>query len=176
MRERNGDSSKINDSSNAPMTSAERQRRYRDRRRGGPPRGRWPEGYVPVGVTAKLAGTNRSYAFYAAWMEKHAPDALGEVLARKLKIAPIYERLRREYDRGIIVAVGQPHGETDELVTYRDDGHFVFDWVARSTAVRLGREHEVMLRTAVERAGSRENFNSTFVLQKVDGELIYREI
>jgi hypothetical protein len=128
MEARNADSSQMNDSRNA-MTNAERQRRYRDKRRGGPPVGRWPNGAV-VARIAKAQNVSRTMIYMAGWIVKHAPDVAPLIEAGKIRLTPTYKRLRREYDRAVYVAIRtaidaghDPH----DLMVRRENGVFVVE-------------------------------------------------
>ena len=55
------------------MTNAERQKRYRDKQRGGPPVGRWA-GHVSREVRAVAHDTSRSIIMMSKWILRHAPE------------------------------------------------------------------------------------------------------
>ena len=52
------------------MTGAERQKRYRDKKRGGPPVGRWG-GHLSHATFAKLAHVGRTFYWMLGWMLLH---------------------------------------------------------------------------------------------------------
>ena len=93
---RNDDSPLVDAKRNTPVTNAERQRRYRDRKRGGPSCGRWPLGYVTIAQTARLQGVSRSMLFMARWLRMYAPDVIPKVESGELKVTPIYQRRRSQ--------------------------------------------------------------------------------
>jgi hypothetical protein len=75
-------------------SNAERQRAYRNRKRGGQPVGRWPG--RSTADMAKQAGLGRTTAFMFNWLSKHAPDALSDFYAGRAKISTAYRRLRKQ--------------------------------------------------------------------------------
>jgi hypothetical protein len=117
----------------AAMTNAERQKRYRDKQRGSPAGRRW-SGHLSARVNAYLAQTSRTAYFMGLWILNNAPDVLPESgKAREaFKITPAYKRLRSEYELGILDALSQPHDESDQLVYYRLDGKFHFEFQSSS--------------------------------------------
>ena len=125
---RNDDSSPVNDRRNGPMTNAERQKRYRDRKRGGPPKGRWA-GYETLADIARLTGGSRTVVFMANWLVNHAMDAADKVRIGELKITPTYRRLRRAYDAGIVKAIRERPSSNHRLVCRWVDGAFEFEWI-----------------------------------------------
>ena len=70
-----------------PMTNAERQRAYRQRRSGGP--------QLTVAQIAKVHGCGRTGVFYASYVTKHRPDLVAQVQAGTLAITRAY-RIARE--------------------------------------------------------------------------------
>jgi hypothetical protein len=88
---RNADSLPVNAHSNAA-----RQKRYRDRKRGGPPVGRW-NGHVSMAMRAKAVGVSRTMLFMAGWIRRNAgSEIVADIKAGKLPLAATYRRLRRE--------------------------------------------------------------------------------
>lgn len=85
----------MNDQRNGTMTNAERQKRYRDRKRGGPPRGRWT-GHISVASRAKALSVSRTMIFMARWIAEHAPDVATQIERGELKVGPEYRRLKAE--------------------------------------------------------------------------------
>lgn len=112
------------------MTNAERQKRYRDKKRGGPVEGRWSVGHLTVADQAKLVQVGRTSVFMAMWISKYAPDAAQGLTAGTLKVTPTYKRLKCEYDAGVVEAIARKVSTDGErLVSSRRDGQFVFHWV-----------------------------------------------
>jgi hypothetical protein len=113
------------------LTNAERQKGYRDRKRGGPPAGRWA-GRSSLAKIARSVGTSRTRLFMIRWISAHAPEVLDQTVNRGepgLKITPTYYRLKAEYEAGILrTAKERPAGDV-RLVESRQDGQFVFNWV-----------------------------------------------
>lgn len=124
----NADRPKLDDSRNGSMTNAERQRRYRDRKRGGPPRGRWA-GHLPAFLLAKSQGTSRSYMYYASWILDHASDVADAIEAGDGNLAVAYERLRREYESGLMKSLRSRPSDDARLFCRRENGEFVFEWI-----------------------------------------------
>jgi hypothetical protein len=111
------------------MTNAERQKRYRDRKRGGPPVGRWAGG-VSVAFAAKEMDVGRTIVFMNRWIDRHAPDIVPILLAGGAKTTPTYNRLRAEYNAGILAAFrAKPDHDGFRLTESRKNGKFVFRWV-----------------------------------------------
>lgn len=111
------------------MTNAERQKRYRDKKRGGPPVGRWSD-HLSVPKLAESLKVGRTSIFMAAWIRKHAPDVAADLQADRAKVTPSYKRLRGEYDLGLVRALQAREDQGNaQLVVYRKDGQFVFEWV-----------------------------------------------
>lgn len=108
------------------MTNAERQKRYRDKKRGGPPVGRWG-GRVPVKTAAEVYKVGRTLIFMSSWIAKHAPDVSDEIRAGRARVTPAYKRLRAEYMMGLARAVQDAPKGASFFVTRRD-GRFVFEW------------------------------------------------
>lgn len=113
------------------MTNAERQKRYRDKKRGGPPKGPWG-GSPSVASIAEAAGIGRTIIFMVKWIDRHAPDVTPELKAGSLKATPTYKRLRREYEMGIANALSDQHATEDaQLMVSRRHGRFVFEWLKK---------------------------------------------
>jgi hypothetical protein len=145
LLERNADRSPEDAQRNGncrPLTNAERQQRYRDRKRGGPPQGRWA-GYVTL---QRTLGISRSSAHMARWIYRHAPDEYARLCIvmnrlhgsrrKGLGIKPLYRRLRAEITEALTRAVRTPTDEefherrrSCRLVPRRQDGRFVFEWI-----------------------------------------------
>jgi len=89
----NGESPLVDCQRNAPLTNAERQRRYRDHKRGGPPVGRWHD-HVSVAAVAKSQGIGRSLLFMASWLQRFAPDLIPQLERGELKVTQAYYRRR----------------------------------------------------------------------------------
>jgi hypothetical protein len=117
------------------QSNAERQKRWRDRNRGGAPVGRWPEGYVSVARQAKVFQVGRTLMFMSRWILKHAPEFEAPILSGEIKrVTPLYRKLKRDYDLGIFRALqgatsDQAAGNGWSLTEGRQDGHFTFRWV-----------------------------------------------
>ena len=111
------------------MTNAERQKRYRDRKRGGPPAGRWA-GHTSLTKVAKSSQLGRTTLWMLGWISRHAPDLEPALAADEIKIAPTYRRLRREYLEAVTQAdATRPRGAGYRLTMSRRNGHFVVKWV-----------------------------------------------
>jgi len=114
------------------MSNAERQKRYRDRKRGGPPRGRW-YGHGPV-LNAKqhfaVHGCSRTTLFMGRWLWEHAPDAAEDILdgSSEAKVSPTYRKLRREFEAGVVKAISEGVLEGHVLTFRRENGKFIFEW------------------------------------------------
>ena len=91
----NGESPLVDCPRNAPLTNAERQRRYRDRKRGSPPVGRW-QGHTPAAALAKSQGIGRSILFMASWLQRFAPDLIPQLERGELKVTWAYYRRRSQ--------------------------------------------------------------------------------
>jgi hypothetical protein len=139
---RNADSSPVNAQSNA-----ERQKRYRDRKRGGPPVGRWPQ--YPNSF-AKSAGEHwqkfkvwpgvcRTNFFMAKWVIEHASrEIIDDMNAKKTSIVRAYRRLRDEHERATI------------------------DWVLSKTETfELGPNFSAETREAARSLGSYQSFHES---------------
>jgi hypothetical protein len=109
------------------MTNAERQKRYRDRQRGGPPVGRW-QGHLSTAKIAKAQHISRTMVFMARWVMKHAPDLVQALESGELKMAPTYRRLRGQYIMAMAKALESKHGRNAQLIETRHAGQFVFKW------------------------------------------------
>ena len=125
---RNDDSSPANDKRNGSMTNAERQKRYRDKKRGGPPKGRWA-GHLTVAEIAQRAGVSRTKIFMCSWIKKNAPEYFDGIKDGEIKIGPLYRQLKDEYDAGIFKAVCERPSGNNRLVCRRVDGAFEFEWI-----------------------------------------------
>ena len=110
---RNADSPNLDSHRNGPMSNAERQRRYRNRKRGGPPRGRWA-GHISVAKQAEAVGASRSMLFMAKWICKHAPDLVSEIEAGTLKVYTSYYRRRDQMAMEIASQLDKTEGAVDE--------------------------------------------------------------
>jgi hypothetical protein len=122
----------------AMMTNAERQKQYRDRKRGGPPVGRW-HGHDSAAKWAERLGIGRSQWLMIRWICRHAPDVHDEFAKdEKLKITPTYHRLKREYDIGLVRALADGEPEDHTLFEFRRNGKFVFEWVPIQKPKRPG--------------------------------------
>src|SRR5437870_2773322 len=112
---RNAERPLENNHRNGAMSNAERQRRYRDRNRGGPPKGRWA-GHQSLETQAQASlpqRLSRSSVYMLRWITGHAPDVLPALFAdlndaesrrsrrRGSGIRPIYDRLRAELKEGL---------------------------------------------------------------------------
>ncbi len=126
--ERNDDSSPVNDKRNGPMTNAERQRRYRDKRRGGPPAGRWAD-LTSAAKHGEVYKISRTMIFMCSWVCKHAPEYEEQFAAGKTKVSPVYRRLKREYDVALFKALDERPSDDAHLVCRRENGEFVFEWI-----------------------------------------------
>jgi hypothetical protein len=101
------------------MTNAERQRRYRDKKRGGPPVGRWPDGaYMPkvLGDIRGTTGWGKSQWYMAKWICDHFPEVLktlGSGRDARESVSHAYHRLKGEAVAKLIAALmEEPHPET----------------------------------------------------------------
>ncbi len=111
------------------MTNAERQKRYRDKKRGGPAVGRWG-GHTSMAKVAKGVGATRTTMFMLMWIDQHAKDVMLNLDSGELKVTPTYKRLRAEYEAGVVAAVSSTKDRRGvKLVCARKDGKFVFTWV-----------------------------------------------
>lgn len=111
-------------------SNAERQRQYRDRQRGGPPKGRW-HGHTKAADIARSQHVSRASLFMAEWILKHAPDVVPDCDAGKVKITPTYRRLRQEYIMALARAM-EKYGNRP-LVCVRKNGRFVFKLAKKGT-------------------------------------------
>ena len=125
---RNGDSILVNGKRNGPMTNAERQRRYRDRKRGGPPKGRWA-GHLSADKMTEDLAISRSMIFMGRWITKWAPEYEDQIMAKKIKVTPLYRRLRKEFVIKFNKAVTERPDGDYRLTCQMVDGAFVFEWV-----------------------------------------------
>src|SRR5436190_17915550 len=107
-----------------PMTNAERQRGYRDRRRGGPPKGRWA-GHVSIATTAKVHDTSRTLLVMGVWILRYAPDEAPALDAGTAKTTPTYRRLRNEYIMAVAKALSKTDDPNARVVVTRKSGRFV---------------------------------------------------
>ena len=117
------------------LSAAERQRRFRDRKRGGPPLGRW-HGHESLAEQAAAIGCSRTTVFRLKWLFTNAPEAAERAAAGVEKITPLYYRLRREYDEALIRFVETDSAECASrfaegfrLAPRYTDGQFMFQWV-----------------------------------------------
>src|SRR5262245_52778311 len=111
------------------MTNAERQKRYRDKQRGGPPLGRW-HGHTATSKIAKALNASRTMFYMGQWIAGHAPDMASKIETGEAKVTPIYNRLRIQYIMALARASQKrPDGEGYQLVERRRNGKFVFKWV-----------------------------------------------
>jgi hypothetical protein len=83
------------------MTNAERQKRYRDRKRCGPLVGRWhghrtAKQFGAENPTGERVG--RSMVFMIAWLQRHLSREDFLALVAKEKVTPLYRRLKRQHD------------------------------------------------------------------------------
>lgn len=104
--ERNVESSPVNAQSNAT-----RQKAYRDRQRGGPPVGRWPDGAWrgnSVRQACETVGIGRTSLYMYKWLKRHAPQDVWDALNKhraKIKPAPTYRKLRRQMEAEFFAAM-----------------------------------------------------------------------
>jgi len=126
------------------MTNAERQKRYRDRKRGGPPVGRWLAGYKSVETTVaeekKLwsePGMGRTMVFMLLWLKRMAPAV--ERDADKVRISTTYKRLRAVYKANLRKAVNEAtanqrafDGWSLRVKPYDPEHGFVIYWVRQA--------------------------------------------
>jgi hypothetical protein len=114
------------------MSGAERQKRYRDKKRGGPPRGRWA-GHTKVvdaqGPDWRGRRHKRTWAFMQKWLAAHAPG-----VPLDHKITTSYETLRDLWVRAYNAAwdgatEAQREGRRWDLRERFEDGDFRFEWV-----------------------------------------------
>jgi len=137
---RNGECPLVDEQSNGAkkaLTNAERQRRHRNKRRGGPPVGRWPDGATIGKLRKSLCQRlewSRTMYYMAQWIIRHAPDVEADVEADKVRITPAYNRLKREMFVGFarFLALGDKSGEGYELKVSRRGGRFHFAWRKRT--------------------------------------------
>ncbi len=73
-----------------PMTPAERQRKYRDRLRGGPPVGRWPEGHMTMEELARRSGISRTLLYMARQVREWRPDLYEQMRKGELAVTRAY--------------------------------------------------------------------------------------
>ena len=138
--ERNADSLPANDQRNAgrrAMTSAERQRRYRDKKRGGPPLGRW-HGHATAQQLAP-PHLGRTSVFMGRWIIKHAPDLCdhqtGQIdFGEYRTLTACYRGLKKERMRAAKAFFDKTDGDAMlalgyTLVESRSGHCFVFQWV-----------------------------------------------
>ncbi len=128
VADRNADSSPVNDKRNGPMTNAERQKRYRDKLRGGPPQGRWA-GHTSTAKRGEAIRISRTMIFMCSWVCKHAPEYEGQFAAGKTKVSPLYRRLKHEYDAKLFKALCKRPSDGATLLYRRENGEFVFEWI-----------------------------------------------
>ena len=83
------------------MTAAERQRRYRDRRRGGPPIGRWPAGYQSLEVLAAIIRSGRVSAFRLRCISNQHRDLFELVLDGRASIAAAWRVAQHREEEGV---------------------------------------------------------------------------
>jgi hypothetical protein len=89
------------------QSNAARQKAYRDRKRGGPPVGRWPRAEwlktTPLKYTLSIIDMRRTTYFMCKWLiECASPEIVASLNASKIKIGPTYRQLRAEHNRAII--------------------------------------------------------------------------
>lgn len=115
------------------LSDAERQKRCREKKRGGPPVGRWA-GHISLAKIAAAVGIKKSTLAMLRWIERHAPDVLPG-LDGAWKPAPMYRKLKTEYDGVVFRAWWARHteGHTDRLVVERENGRFVARWISGGT-------------------------------------------
>jgi hypothetical protein len=119
-------------------SNAERQKAYRDRKRGGPPEGRWA-GHVSHDALAQALQVGRTMLFMLAWIDKHAPEIAADIKRSKGKISPIYRRLKAEFDSVVskcLVSGGLEKMKSDTWIftCRREDGRFVAQWIQSEEA------------------------------------------
>src|SRR5262249_36569965 len=108
-----------------PMTNAERQKRHRDKGRGGPPAGGGPPGYLSVGKRAKALDVGRTLMFMSQWILQHAPDVADRIESGELRTTPTYTRLRNEYVMCVARALEARRDDGDaRLEVFRRNGEF----------------------------------------------------
>jgi hypothetical protein len=116
------------------MTNAERQKRYRDKKRGGLARERRPGGMTDAEL-AKTLHVSVSMLRMARWIIAHAPDVVPAIEAGELTVTAEYRRLNDELDRAFFLAIhaGRPAGDV-RLMGRRRDGKFEMFWMANDEA------------------------------------------
>jgi hypothetical protein len=86
-------------------SNAERQKKYRDKKRGGAPHGRWPKQHLSAEILAATGGVSRTMIFMMSWVMRHAPEYQLDLAENRVKLTPLYRRLRGEYNLAIAAAV-----------------------------------------------------------------------
>ena len=87
------------------MTNAERQRRYRDKKRGGPSVGRWPDGPWQGKAVIKICshiGMSKSNWYMLKWLGLHFPDVvktLGNRGDGRESVSHAYRRIKADLVR-----------------------------------------------------------------------------
>lgn len=115
------------------MSNAERQRQYRNRKRGGPPVGRWA-GHLAKRKIAEAYHISRTLLVYSGWIAKHAPELVQDLEAGRARVTPTYRALKPKYDAGIARAVRDSDVTRMQALGYTlhgeyRDGDFEFWWV-----------------------------------------------
>ena len=121
---------------NAPaMTGAQRQKRHRDKLRGGPPLGRW-YGHTSQAAIARMVHLSPTLWKMARWILHMAPELEGpfrDNTAGTIKITPLYHRLRRQHDMALarlVIREPDPGPGYEAVLRYRkaDGGSFRAYW------------------------------------------------
>ena len=87
-------------------TSAERQREYRDRKRGGPAAGRWA-GHTTAAEIVQQYGGSRTGLSMAQLVKRYRPDLFERVQSGDLKLAVAYKLANRERDLETLREMGE---------------------------------------------------------------------
>jgi len=140
----NCDRSPADDHRNAgkkALTNAERQRRYRNKKRGGPPLGRW-HGHASIQRLLASHGLKRTMAFMGQWIIRLAPDRFDSSTGRfdygeYGSLTALYRGLKRERLEAAAAFCQRTNGDYwlargwTLLDCPRRNGRFAFRWAKK---------------------------------------------
>jgi hypothetical protein len=162
-----------------PMSNAERQRRFRDKRRGGPPVGRWPADYMSLSAWAEIMGMSRTTLARLHYLDEVAPgwaEAL-EGDDRPVSITKAYYLMRLQVSVKMLELYqrdGDRSGEGYEIATRfrKSDGTVTAYW--RCVMPRSPKQLELAKAWLARRLGA-EPADSRAVIAAGRAQLVHPE-
>lgn len=116
----------LNRKRNGPaLTNAQRQRRWRDKKRGSAPTGRWPEDRWNLEMRAEFAGIGRTMMWMLDYLDRTAPALYRRLLDRDFRGASMaYQQVKEAFNAAVFGIALDPAAVA--RIDAGDEPHFRF--------------------------------------------------